>query len=104
MIESERVAVSIANDRAPDEERVGKGSQIPDEGTAYFDREGLELTIDLVLNADEHAPYFLGQLFVSIRQAIDSGFHGINQTRGPCQGDRPDLPAFTRTRRDHSLP
>ena len=67
MIESERVAVSIANDRAPDEERVGKGSQIPDEGTAYFDREGLELTIDLVLNADEHARHFLGQLFVTFR-------------------------------------
>ena len=66
--------MSIPKDCARDEE-------LPDEGRAYFDREGLELTIDLVLNADEHAPHFLGQLFVSFRQAIDSGLHGINQTR-----------------------
>src|SRR5439155_26071012 len=37
--------------------------------------------IDLILNGDEHAPPLLGQLFVTFRQAIDSGLHGINQTR-----------------------
>jgi len=73
--------VSIAKDLAAAEDRVGKESQPPNGGTAYFDREGLELTIDLVLNADEQAPHFLGQLFTSFRQAIDSGLHGINETR-----------------------
>lgn len=29
----------------------------------------------------KHAPHFLGQLFTSFRQAIDSGLHGINETR-----------------------
>ena len=75
--------MSIPKDCAPDDERVccSKESHLPNEGKAYFDREGLELTIDLVLNADEHAPHFLGQLFTSFRQAIDSGLHGINETR-----------------------
>ena len=73
--------MSIAKDCAAAEETADKERQLPDEGTAYFDREGLELTIDLVLNADEHAPHFLGQLFTSFRQAIDSGLHGINETR-----------------------
>jgi len=75
------VAVSIAKDRARTEERAGKRNQLPDDNIAYFDREGLELTIDLVLNADEQAPHFLGQLFTSFRQAIDSGLHGINETQ-----------------------
>lgn len=66
--------MSIPKDRASEENLV-------ENGTAYFDREGLELTIDLVLNADEHAPHFLGQLFTSFRQAIDSGLQGINETR-----------------------
>jgi hypothetical protein len=75
--------VSIAKDCARAEERIlaGKGGQLPDEGAAYFDREGLELTMDLVLNADEQASHFQGRLFVTFRQAIDSGLHGINQTR-----------------------
>lgn len=51
------------------------------EGRVLFDREDLELTIDLVLEGDEHATHCLGQLFVSFRQAIDSGLHGINETR-----------------------
>jgi hypothetical protein len=66
--------VSIPKDRA------SKGDPVESE-TVYFDREGLELTIDLVLNADEHAPHFLGQLFTSFGQAIDSGLRGINETR-----------------------
>ena len=73
--------MSIAKDCAHAEERVGKRTQLTNENIAYFDRESLELTIDLVLNADEHAPHFLGQLFTSFRQAIDSGLHGINETR-----------------------
>jgi len=52
-----------------------------EEGPVLFDREGLELTINLVLEGDEHAPHFLGQLFVSFRQAIDGGLLGINETR-----------------------
>jgi hypothetical protein len=66
--------VSIPKDRASEENLI-------ESGTAYFDREGLELTIDLVLNADDHAPHFLGQLFTSFRQAIDSGLSGIIETR-----------------------
>ena len=73
--------MSIANDCARAEEGVDKRSQAGDKAIAYFDRESLELTIDLVLNADEQAPHFLGQLFTSFRQAIDSGLHGINETR-----------------------
>jgi hypothetical protein len=75
------VAVSIAKDCSSKERVPGKKSQPADNGIAYFDREGLELIIDLVLNADEHAPHFLGQLFTSFRQAIDSGLHGVNETR-----------------------
>jgi hypothetical protein len=56
-------------------------AQRPNEGYVLFDREDLALTIDLILDCDEHAPLLLGQLFVSFRQAIDSGLHGINQTR-----------------------
>lgn len=66
--------MSIAKDRSGEESRI-------DEGSDYFNREGLEVTIDLVLNADEHAPHFLGQLFTSFRQAIDSGLQGIIETR-----------------------
>ena len=66
--------MSIPKDRASEENLL-------ESGTAYFDREGLELTIDLVLNADEQAPHFLGQLFTSFGQAIDSGLRGINETR-----------------------
>lgn len=66
--------MSIPKDRASEENPV-------ENETAYFDREGLELTIDLVLKADEHAPHFLGQLFTSFRQAIDSGLYGIIETR-----------------------
>lgn len=66
--------MSIPKDRASKENLV-------ESGTAYFDREGLALTIDLVLNADEQAPHFLGQLFTSFGQAIDSGLCGINETR-----------------------
>ena len=51
------------------------------ETRVLFEREDLALTIDLILKGDEHAPLLLGQLFVSFRQAIDSGLHGINQTR-----------------------
>jgi len=64
--------VSIAKDCASSESPENDG---------YFDREVLELTIDLVLNADEHASHFLGQLFTSFRQAIDSGLNGIIETR-----------------------
>lgn len=74
------IVVSIAKDCAHAEEGVGE-RQPANKATAYFDREGLKLTIDLVLNADKHAPHFLGQLFTSFRQAIDSGLHGINETR-----------------------
>src|ERR1051325_6088317 len=56
-------------------------SQRREEDTVRFDREDLALTIDLILKGDEHAPLLLGQLFVSFRQAIDSGLHGITQTR-----------------------
>lgn len=67
--------MSITKDCTHDEKSFA------DEESAYFDREGLELTIDLVLSADEHAPHFLGQLFTSFRQAIDSGLQGIIETR-----------------------
>ena len=53
----------------------------PKEERVLFHREDLASTIDLVLEGDEHAPLFLGQLFVGFRQAIDSGLHGINETR-----------------------
>lgn len=66
--------MSIPKDREREENLV-------ESGTPYFDREGLELTIDLVLNADEQSPHVLGQLFSSFRQAIDSGLRGINETR-----------------------
>jgi hypothetical protein len=56
-------------------------SQPREECSVLFDREDLALTIDLILEGDEHAPLLLGQLFVGFRQAIDSGLHGINQTR-----------------------
>ena len=55
--------------------------QRPNEGRVLFEREDLALTIDLILEGDENAPLLLGQLFVSFRQAMDSGLHGINQTR-----------------------
>lgn len=55
--------------------------QTPDEHKVLFQREDLAVTIDLILSGDEHAPLLLGQLFVSFGQAIDSGLHGINQTR-----------------------
>ena len=73
--------MSIAKHRAS-EERVpnDKSSELPNQ-EAYFDREGLEVTIDVVLNGNEHAPHFLGQLFTSFRQAIDSGLSGIIETR-----------------------
>jgi hypothetical protein len=60
---------------------VSVDDQTPDEGCVLFDREDLALTIDLILTGDEHAPLLLGQLFVTFRQAIDSGLQGINQTR-----------------------
>lgn len=53
----------------------------PDVGRVFLDREDLALTIDLILEGDEHAPLLLAQLFVSFREAIDNGLHGINQTR-----------------------
>jgi hypothetical protein len=56
-------------------------SQPREAAKVHFDREDLALTIDLILTGDEHAPLLLGQLFVTFRQAIDSGLHGINQTR-----------------------
>jgi hypothetical protein len=56
-------------------------AQQSNEGTIFFDREDLALTIDLILQGDEHAPLLLGQLFVRFGQAIDSGLDGINQTR-----------------------
>ena len=56
-------------------------AQRPNEGCVLFDRDDLALTIGLILDGDEHAPLLLGQLFVTFRQAIDSGLHGINQTR-----------------------
>jgi hypothetical protein len=55
--------------------------QVPNGHPVLFDREDLALTIDLILSGDEHAPLLLGQLFVTFKQAIDSGLHGINQTR-----------------------
>lgn len=73
--------MSIAKDRTRAEEGVDKRNRPPHAPGVYFDREGLRLTIDFVLNADEHAPHFLGQLFTNFRQAIDSGLHGINETR-----------------------
>ena len=53
----------------------------PNEERIFFDREDLALTIDLILQGDEHSHLLLGQLFISFRQAIDSGLEGINQTR-----------------------
>jgi hypothetical protein len=55
-------------------------AQHPEERRVLFDREDLALTINLILEGDEHAPHLLGRLFVTFRQAIDSGLHGINQT------------------------
>jgi hypothetical protein len=56
-------------------------AQQPDERRVLFDREDLALSIDLILKGDEHAHLALGHLLISFRQAIDSGLHGINQTR-----------------------
>jgi hypothetical protein len=61
--------------------KVSEDDQTADKGRVLFDREELALTIDLILKGDEHAPLLLAQLLVSFRQAIDSGLHGINQTR-----------------------
>jgi hypothetical protein len=60
---------------------VSVDDQTPDKPGILFDREDLGLTIDLILKGDDDAPLLLGQLFVSFRQAIDSGLHGISQTR-----------------------
>ncbi len=60
---------------------MSKDDQTLGGARVLFDRADLALTIDLILNGDEHAPLLLGQLFVTFRQAIDSGLHGINQTR-----------------------
>lgn len=62
-------------------ELLSKDDQTLGEARVLFDREDLALTIDLILNGDEHAPLLLGQLFVTFRHAIDGGLHGINQTR-----------------------
>lgn len=56
-------------------------AQQPVESRVLFDREGLALTINLILEGDEQAPLLLGHLFISFRQAIDSGLHGINDVR-----------------------
>lgn len=37
--------------------------------------------IEWILRGDAHAPEILARLFVSFRQAIDSGLQGINETR-----------------------
>jgi hypothetical protein len=68
----------------------------PNEGRLLFEPEDLALTIDLILEGDEHAALLLAQLFVSFRQAIDSGLHGINQT-GSGRLNRVDLPTLSGT-------
>jgi hypothetical protein len=72
--------------------------QRPNGGRVLFNREDLALTIDLILQGDEQAPLLLGQLFVSIRQAIDSGLHGHqpNKTRSG-RFNRIDLPPLSRS-------
>jgi hypothetical protein len=61
--------MSIDDDRAFDEESL------------RFEREDLASDIELILKGDSHSPEALARLFVSFRQAIDSGLYGINQTR-----------------------
>jgi hypothetical protein len=46
-----------------------------------FDREDLASSLDLILSGDPDAADVLARLFDSLRQAIDSGLSGINQTR-----------------------
>jgi hypothetical protein len=53
----------------------------PDEESLLFDREDLASDIEWILKGDSHSPEILARLFVSFRQAIDSGLQGINHTR-----------------------
>ena len=52
----------------------------PDEGSLLFDREDLASDIEWILSDSPHAPEALARLFVSFKQAIDSGLQGISQT------------------------
>jgi hypothetical protein len=63
------VAVSVA-DNLPD-----------DDGVPFFERAELAADIESILSGDPDAADVLARLFDSLRQAIDSGLSGINQTR-----------------------
>jgi hypothetical protein len=53
----------------------------PDDVKILFNREDLASDIEWILKGDFHSPDVLARLFVSFRQAIDSGLQGINHTR-----------------------
>ena len=63
-----KVAMSIADDHPPNDGRI------------FFDREDLASDIEWILSDSPHAPEALARLFVSFKQAIDSGLQGISQT------------------------
>lgn len=52
-----------------------------DEDNLLLDRETLAPNIETILGGGPHAPDTLAGLFVELRQAIESGLTGINQTR-----------------------
>jgi hypothetical protein len=52
-----------------------------DEGNVLFEREELAADLELILSGDPSAADKLARLFDSLRQAMDSGLHGINEVR-----------------------
>ncbi|HEX8180573.1 MAG TPA: hypothetical protein VF525_13580 [Pyrinomonadaceae bacterium] len=52
-----------------------------DEEMPLFEREELAADIELILSGESSAADKLARLFDSMRQALDSGLAGINQTR-----------------------
>jgi hypothetical protein len=53
----------------------------PDEVNLLIDRETLASNIGYILENDPDAPDILASLFVELKQAIDSGLHGITRAR-----------------------
>ena len=52
-----------------------------DDCKPLFEREELAADLELILSGDPSAADKLARLFDSLRQAMDSGLHGINEVR-----------------------
>ena len=61
------VAVSFADELPEDEEKL------------IVDQEWLSGAVESILKGDPNAPETLAQIFISFRNAIKSGLHGMNQ-------------------------